>query len=129
MEIQYCTLTDRLKAMLIDAFCMMMVMLLFSTLLEEINKPLVWARVVMFMVIWVLYEPVCIAYGCTIGQYLMHIRVRSIRDTTKKIHIVLSYIRYIIKFVLGWLSFLSIAINQQRQAIHDMAVESVVIKV
>jgi len=129
MEIQYCTLTDRLKAMLIDAFFMMMVMLLFSTLLDEISKPLVWARVVMFMAIWVLYEPVCIAYGCTIGQYLMHIRVRRIRDTTKNIHIVLSYMRYIIKFVLGWLSFLSIAFNQQRQAIHDMAVESVMIKV
>jgi len=129
MEIQYCTLTDRLKAMLIDAFCMMMVMLLFSTLLDEINRPLVLARVIMFMAIWVLYEPICIAYGCTIGQYLMHIRVRSIRDTTKHIHIILSYMRYIIKFVLGWLSFLSIAFNQQRQAIHDMAVESVVIKV
>ena len=129
MEIQYCTLTDRLKAMLIDAFCMMMVMLLFSTLLDEINRPLVLARVIMFMAIWVLYEPICIAYGCTIGQYLMHIRVRRIRDTTKNIHIVLSYMRYIIKFVLGWLSFLSIAFNQQRQAIHDMAVESVVIKV
>ena len=129
MEIQYCTLTDRLKAMLIDAFCMMMVMLLFSTLLDEINRPLVLARVIMFMAIWVLYEPICIAYGCTIGQYLMHIRVRSIRDTTKHIHIILSYMRYIIKFVFGWLSFLSIAFNQQRQAIHDMSVESVVIKV
>jgi len=127
--INYCSLSDRVKSIFIDTFFIIMAMLLFSTVLDMFNEPPVWARVVMFIAIWVLYEPFCVAYGCTIGQYIMHIRVRSAKDTTKPIHIVLSYIRYIIKILLGWLSFLSLAFNKQRQAVHDVAVESVMIKV
>jgi uncharacterized RDD family membrane protein YckC len=129
MEIQYCTLTDRVKSIVIDSLFLILAMLAFSSVLDMFNDPPVWARVVMFVAIWFLYEPVCVAYGCTIGQYIMHIRVRSAKDTSEHIHIILSYIRYIIKLLLGWLSFLSIAINPQKQAIHDMAVESVMIKV
>ena len=127
--INYCSLSDRVKSIFIDSFFIIMAMLLFSTVLDMFNNPPVWARVALFIAIWFLYEPVCVAYGCTIGQYIMHIRVRSAKDTTKHIHIVLSYIRYIIKILLGWLSFLSLAFNKQRQAVHDLAVESVMIKV
>jgi uncharacterized RDD family membrane protein YckC len=127
--INYCSLSDRVKSIFIDTFIIIMAMLVFSTVLDMFNNPPVWARVAMFIAIWFLYEPFCVAYGCTIGQYVMHIRVRSAKDTTKHIHIVLSYIRYIIKIALGWLSFLSLAFNKQRQAVHDLAVESVMIKV
>ena len=129
MEVQYASLSDRVKSILIDTLFIVVLMFIFSSLLENFDNPPVWVRVVMFVSIWLLYEPVFVAYGCTIGQYIMHIRVRRAKDPTKHIHIVLSYIRYILKFGLGWLSFLSIGFNKQRQAIHDLAVESVMIKV
>jgi uncharacterized RDD family membrane protein YckC len=128
-QLPYCTLSDRVKSIFIDLFCMIIVMLLFSSLLDVLNNPPVWVRVAMFVLVWILYEPFCVAYGCTVGQYIMHIRVRSAKNPAKRIHIVLSYIRYIIKLTFGWLSFLSLAFNKQRQAIHDLAVESIMIKV
>ncbi len=129
MEIQYCTLTDRIKSMLIDALFLIAVMMVFSTALDMVKNPLVWLRVAIFIAIWFLYEPFCVAYGCTIGQYIMRIRVRRASNPAARINIVLSYIRYIIKLAFGWLSFLSVAFNPNRQAIHDLAVESIVVKV
>ncbi len=129
MEDKYASLGDRVKSILIDTVFIVLAMFVFSSVLDNFDNPPVWLRIIMFLGIWLLYEPVCVAMGCTIGQYIMHIRVRKAKDTTKHVHIVLSYIRYIIKIFLGWLSFLSIAFNDQKQAIHDLAIESVMIKV
>ncbi len=129
MEYHYATLSDRVKSIFIDTCFIILLMFLFSSVLDNFNDPPDWVKVVFFVGIWFLYEPICIAYGCTIGQYIMHIRVRKASDPSKRIHIINSYIRYIIKVLLGWLSFLSIGLNQQRQAIHDLAIESVMVKV
>jgi uncharacterized RDD family membrane protein YckC len=129
IEMQYCSLTDRVKSIFIDFVFVVMIMLLFSNMLDVFDNPPVWVRVAMFFAICFLYEPVCVAYACTLGQYIMHIRVRSAVHPDERINIVLSCLRYLIKFVLGWLSFLSIAFNPHRQAIHDLAVESIMIKV
>jgi len=126
---QFASLSDRVKSIFIDVIFLVVLMFIFSALLDTFKDPPTWLSMLMFVAIWILYEPVCVAYGCTLGQYMVGIRVRSAKDTSKHIHIVLSYIRYIVKIILGWLSFLSIAFNDQRQAIHDLAVESVMIKV
>jgi len=127
-DTQFASLSDRVKSIFIDTLFIIVLMFIFSAVLDAFDNPPTWLSVCMFIAIWFLYEPLCIAYGCTVGQYIMHIRVRSAKDTSKHIHVVLSYIRYIVKIILGWLSFLSIAFNEQRQAIHDLAVESVMIK-
>ena len=93
MEIQYCTLSDRIKSIFIDMFFIIIVMLVFSAVLDMFDSPPVWVRQAMFIAIWFLYEPLSVAYGCTLGQYAMHIRVRNAKNPSQPIHIVLSYIR------------------------------------
>jgi len=129
IEMQYCSLTDRVKSIFIDFVFVVMLMLLSSNVFDVFNNPPIWVRVAMFFTIWFVYEPFCVAYACLVGQYMMHIRVRSAVHPDERIHIVLSYLRYLIKLALGWLSFLSVAFNPHKQAIHDLAVESIMIKV
>ena len=43
-------------------------------------------RIVLFVVLFIAYEPVCMALGCTIGNYMKGIRVRKVADINKKIN-------------------------------------------
>lgn len=66
--------------------------------------------------------------GSTLGNYLMKIKVRDNLNTIKRINLLQSYIRFVLKFLLGWVSFLTIHGNKQRRAIHDFAAGSVMIE-
>ena len=57
----------------------------------------------------------------------MGIRVRHVGDPSKRINVFQSYIRFIVKGLLGWLSFITIHLNSEHRAIHDFAGSSVMI--
>ena len=85
-------------------------------------------RGVLFIAIWGVYEPIAMVFGSTLGNYLMKIRVREHGNTTKRINILQSYIRFVIKILLGWLSFITISANKERRAIHDLVSGSIMIE-
>jgi hypothetical protein len=58
----------------------------------------------------------------------MHIRVRSVNNTQKRINIFRSYARFLVKLILGILSFITIHFNEERRAVHDFAGHSVMIE-
>jgi len=87
-----------------------------------------WIRAVIFVILFGLYEPIAMTMGCTLGNYLMKIRVKKSNDTSKKINLLQAVIRVIIKFLLGWVSFVTIGTNRERRAIHDFASGSVMIE-
>ena len=66
--------------------------------------------------------------GSTLGNYLKGIRVRKNSDSTKCINILQAIVRYPVKVLLGWVSFLTINSNSKRRAIHDLVSGSVMIK-
>jgi uncharacterized RDD family membrane protein YckC len=76
-----------------------------------------------------VYEPLLITYSATLGQYIIGIRVRSSRNPKKRINLLQAYIRIIVKFFLGWISFANINFNPKHRAIHDPAGSSVVIRI
>jgi len=47
--------------------------------------------------------------------------VRKHSDPGKKINLIQSYLRFIVKFLLGWISFITISFNEEKRAIHDFA--------
>jgi uncharacterized RDD family membrane protein YckC len=55
--------------------------------------------------------------------------VKDHSDTHRRIGVFASFIRYVFKTVLGWLSFLTITANKERRAIHDLISGSVVINI
>ncbi|HWB24471.1 MAG TPA: RDD family protein [Chitinophagaceae bacterium] len=127
-DVLYASLSDRVKSIFADTLFIVILMFIFVAILNNFDNPPDWVKIAVFITIWLLYEPVCVVLGCTIGQYMMNIRVRRVNNTAMRINIFQSYIRYIIKVALGWISFLFIASGEKRQALHDLAVGSVMIK-
>lgn len=130
-EPTYPVLLKRVQSTFIDFLVIVMLMLFASLLLnaigEEKDTP-AWINVVLFLSIWGLYEPLAIAYGCTVGNYMVRIRVVDIHDNQQKIPLWRAFIRYGLKVALGWVSFLSIHFNPQRRAIHDLGAGSVMME-
>ena len=136
MEVTYAGLAKRIQSIFIDSLLMLIMMFFVawaldsiygsSTMVDEDDEA--WIKAVLFICIWGVYEPVSMVIGCTVGNYLMKIRVRRFANAEKKINIFQAYIRFIIKFLLGWLSFLTIGFNKEKRAIHDLAAGTIVIE-
>jgi uncharacterized RDD family membrane protein YckC len=129
MEQQYPSLLKRMQSSFIDLIFLVLMMLVFSMILDNFGGTPDWVRMLLFVLIFVAYEPLLTAIGFTIGNYLMGIRVRRESDPSKRIHLGQSLLRYPIKCTLGWLSFVTIHSNPQKRAIHDLVAGSVMIKI
>lgn len=128
MEEKYPQLTDRIQSAFIDAILIVILMFVFASILDKFDNVPDWVRIVMFAVLFIAYEPLCMTLGFTLGNYLKGIRVRKNSDSTKRINIFQAIIRYPVKMFLGWISFLTIHSNPKRRAIHDLVSGSVMIK-
>jgi len=129
MEEKYPSLVERLQSTFIDTIIIVILMVVFSNVLEGFNNVPEWIRILLFVFLFVVYEPVLMTFGCTVGNYIKGIRVRKNEDINQKINIGQSIIRYPIKLSLGFISFLTINSNLRRTAIHDLASGSVMIKI
>lgn len=129
ITLEYPALVERLQSMFIDMMLIIICMGIFSAVLDKIGAVPDWVRPTLFISLSLVYEPFCICYGCTLGNYLKKIRVKKQNDTSKRINIFQSLLRYIIKLALGWISFLTIHSNPQRRAMHDKASGSLMIKI
>lgn len=132
METRYPDLKTRIQSIFIDTMLMIALMFLSAWILDKINPSQQeeddgLLRAIIFISIWGVYEPVSMTLGATLGNYLMKIRARKNSDTGKKMNLFQAYIRFIVKFLLGWLSFLTINSNKERRAIHDLVGGTVMI--
>lgn len=124
----YPELKDRIQSTFIDFLLVMVLLFIAASIIDKYEHVPDGVRIAIFVVLFVVYEPVFIALGCTPGNYFKGIRVRRSSNTSRKINILQALIRYPIKCLLGWVSFLTISSNPQRRAIHDLAAGSVMIK-
>jgi uncharacterized RDD family membrane protein YckC len=131
METTYPDLKTRVQSTFIDTMLMVALMFAFATILEKINPGQEGEdgaiRAILFISVWGLYEPVAMTIGCTLGNYMMKIRSRQFNDDKKRINIFQAFLRFVVKVLLGWLSFITISSNKERRAIHDFAAGSVMI--
>ena len=125
---KYPQLSDRIQSTFIDTILIIIMMFVFASILDKYENVPDWVRIAMFVGLFIVYEPFCMTIGATLGNYLKGIRVRKYSDTTKRINIFQAIIRYPIKVLLGWISFLTINSNPKRRAIHDLVSGSVMIK-
>src|SRR5678815_2062789 len=132
MEVNYPSLAKRIQSIFIDSLLIIVLMFLSAWILDKMNPEQnegdEWIRIVLFIALWGVYEPLSMTLGCTLGNYLMKIRVRKHNNAGKKINLLQAYARFIIKFFLGWLSFITISFNPERRAIHDFASGSIVVE-
>jgi uncharacterized RDD family membrane protein YckC len=126
--VEYPDLSERVQSTFIDFIFIVIMMFCCASILDRYENPPDWIRIALFFGLWAVYEPLCTSLGCTIGNLVKGIRVRNHNDVTKKINILQALLRYIIKCLLGWISFLTIHGNPQRRAIHDLVAGSVMIR-
>lgn len=120
------SLVRRYKAVLVDGLLTLLVLVVIMLVVQgsELRTPIMLASA---FVIMLTYEPLLTTYSRTIGQRLMKIEVVANGDPAKKITLLNAYVRWFIKSLLGWISFITIHFNSQRRAIHDLASDSMVI--
>jgi uncharacterized RDD family membrane protein YckC len=129
MEEKYPELGDRIQSTFIDMVLLIILMYVFASILDGYENVPDWIRIAMFAGLFIVYEPVCMTIGATLGNYIKGIRVRRYSDTTKRINIFQAILRYPVKVLLGWISFLTIHSTPKRRAIHDLVSGSVMIKI
>ena len=130
MEIKnYGKLMNRVKAVFIDSLVYAGLGISMSAIFNKLEGAPDVARLIAFLVVFILYDPIFTSLaGGTIGHLLIGLRVRKGSDESKKIMFPLAVLRFLIKVLLGWISLLTITGNAKNKAIHDSAVNSVVIE-
>ncbi len=84
MENEYPALIDRFKSTMIDTVVIIFGMFIFSKLLDAADPSDGTIRGVVLVLVFVLYDPLCTCFGCTVGNYFMGIRVRRFEDPDRR---------------------------------------------
>lgn len=128
LQPSYPALSERIQSSFIDGIFLVILMFIASAVMDRYEPVPDWVRMVVFFGIWGLYEPLCTTLGFTLGNYIKRVRVRQAGNPARRINFLQAFVRYVLKITLGWVSFLTIHSNPGRQAIHDIAAGSVVIR-
>lgn len=128
MEEKYPLILERIQSILIDSILIVAAMIIISDILSNFKDVPTWLRAVLLISIF-LYEPISTTFGGTIGNNIKGIRVRKNDNETQGINIIQAIIRYFLKLLLGWLSFISIFSSNKKRAIHDIVSGTVMIKI
>jgi len=121
----YPSLVKRVQSSFIDALVTFILAGLLVTVVNKINDDNVLLKIIA-LIVAISYEPVMTVFSRTLGQRITGLRVRK-ADEDKRTDIFSGYVRYVIKTMLGWLSFVTIHSNPRRRAIHDMVANTVVV--
>lgn len=122
------SLSKRIQASFIDVIFILIIGVIGGEYIENNFEVSRTTKVVFFIFIFFLYEPLLTTFGATLGQSVAKIRVRNI-NTQKKIILPYAILRYLLKFTLGWISFFTVHSNDNLRAVHDLASKSVVVDV
>ena len=128
-EMKYATLLNRVKAAIVDFLVLMGLGLVVSTILSKFVNVPDFVRVILFILIFILYDPIFTStIGATLGHLFLGLRVRRSNNEDKRIIFPIAIVRFILKALLGWISLLTIAVIKKKKAIHDLVAGSVVLQ-
>ena len=122
-------LIKRIKSMMLDTVLIIFLMFLMSLILGVLNIESGLVRGICLGLV-VLYEPILVTFGGTIGHRIMGLRVRSFSSystdkSENSINFFYSLIRFATKILLGWISLLTIHSDDYGQAMHDKVGNSI----
>ncbi len=123
----FATLPRRLKASIIDGIILLSLFIISLLAIgavidnETVLKPIAILAPVL------LIEPLLITYlGFTIGQYIFGIQVVRVTGHSK-CPLLVSFVRFYTKILLGSLSLVYMLFSKSRQAIHDHLAKTIVV--
>ena len=116
----------RVKATTNDSIILIVLMGITADIFARIGGVPVYSRVIAFLVIFVLYEPIMVSQiGSTFGHHMNKLKVQR-DDNGKRLSFGTAFIRFIIKATLGIISLFTVTVSKDKKAIHDMIVNSTV---
>lgn len=122
----YPSILRRYLASFIDGVLLFSIFLVTTAMFQREAESGMWLHIGVVVGLFFIYEPFCTSKLCTIGQLLVGMRVRSFA-TRQRISLPAAYARFIVKFLLGIISFFYIGASENRRTIHDLAASSIVI--
>ncbi len=123
----YPSMLNRLQAMFFDFWIIVaIVMLLFVNFFDMYEERLVGLKIILFLIILFIYDPIGAMTGGTIGYRTMGMKIRR-EDGISRISIAQAYKRSFVKFLLGMLTFFWIGSDPKRRALHDKVAGTVVL--
>jgi len=100
--------------------------LLFAFAKSPLYDPEAAEATIWPMWLFVIYEPLLTTVACTPGQLAMNFRVRLVAGLGRPaIH--RTFLRWLVKSVLGVVSILFLPRQKQRRALHDLASGTIVL--
>ena len=128
-NIVFASIQDRVKAAVIDSFIIMLSLYLASELFSLFDIVSNSLKIIVTIFIFLLYDPLLVSLkGGTIGHIILKITVKKEDNISENISFFPAIFRFILKALLGWFSLISISGNEKKKAIHDYAVNSIVLK-
>lgn len=121
------SIKTRYVSIFIDIITIILLSFGLSKLFDIMGNVSDFIRGATFIIVIILYEPILISCGATLGQIIMNIRVKSFKNPNNKLNFILVCIRFLFKLLLGWVSFITITFNPNRRAIHDFVSGSIMI--
>lgn len=129
MENEYATLLDRIKAVVIDSCILIIVMYTVSEVLNLFEEVPNYVRILIAAFLFVFYDPIFTSnLGGTIGHTFANITVKKDNQKNENINLFSALLRFLLKATLGWISMLTVTGNKKKKAIHDIAANSVVLR-
>ncbi|GAA3616735.1 RDD family protein [Flavivirga amylovorans] len=129
MEDKYAKIFSRVKAATIDGIVIIVLMYSVTEVLNLFDEVPNYIRISVFACLFLIYEPILISfYGATVGHFFSDIMVKREGNEQRNVHFSKAIIRFICKFLLGWISLLTVSGNEKGKAIHDHVSGSVVLK-
>ena len=122
----YPSLTRRYQAFIIDGVIMYAAFMASAYLVMMLDMSGV-ARISIVAGIVFAIDPLLVSTsGASIGHHLRGLRIEK-AERHQNINIIQSLVRFLIKYLFGWLSLIFILTTKKHQALHDFVSKSVVV--
>lgn len=101
-----------------DSVFIIMLFILSGYAFQNESETAIYIKVIVLLLMFFVYEPLCTRFFCTICQKITGVRVRNITDKAKN-PLFKAYTRIVTKLFLGFISFFTMPFSRQKRTVHD----------
>lgn len=125
--VAYSRLIRRVHAVLVDSVVLPVTVISILVVGDRLGVSDSLGKAMLIAIPVLILEPGLVALtGGTVGHHLLGIRVAK-QDGSGNINILSAAVRFVVKLLLGWLSFILVLTTAKHQAVHDLVVRSIVV--
>lgn len=124
-KIYFANYSRRIQAALLDGIFLLVIFVSLIILASNVESQ--WMKVSMFVFVGLLFEPLLVSTtGASLGHHYKGLRVEK-DGSGRNLNLFEAILRFFIKSILGAFSLVFFLTTKRHKALHDMAVNSVVV--